>query len=142
MRGRTVLDFASGCGIAGIAAARAGALSVLCADIDPLAEAACRLNGESNRVSIHTTTDDLVGADLLPDVVLAGDICYERALAERVIALAYRPFGARRLVLVGDPGRAYLPTSRLNAIKNYSVATSIDLEDRTLRRTDVYRLVA
>lgn len=142
VRGRTVLDFASGCGIAGIAAARAGALSVLCADVDPLAEAACRLNGASNQVSIHTTTEDLIGADLVPDIVLAGDVWYERALAERVTRWLADLSARGALVLVGDPGRAYLPTTRLDAIKNYSVATSIDLEDHTLRRTDVYRMVA
>ena len=142
VRGRTVLDFASGCGIAGIAAARAGALSVLCADIDPFAEAACRLNGASNHVSIHTTTEDLVGSDLVPDIVLAGDIWYERLLAERVIGWLSSLSARGAIVLIGDPGRAYLPTSRLDSIKNYAVATSLDLEDREERRTDVYRLVA
>jgi len=142
VQGRTVLDFAAGSGIAGIAAARAGALAVLCADTDPLAETACRINGRLNEVAIDTTTDNLVGAMLVPDVILAGDICYERALSSQVIgwlgALAAR--GAT--VLIGDPGRTYLPKSGLARIINYAVSTSRDLEDQEMRQTDVYQLVA
>jgi predicted nicotinamide N-methyase len=141
VRGRTVLDFASGCGIAGIAAARAGALSVLCADIDPLAAAASRLNGSRNHVSIHTTTEDLIGSDLVPDIVLAGDVCYERALAERALAWLTGLASQGATVLLGDPGRAYLPKRGLASLKQYSVPTSLDLENREERRTLVYRLL-
>jgi predicted nicotinamide N-methyase len=141
-RGRTVLDFASGSGIAGIAAARCGALSVLCADTDPLAAIACTLNGRLNNVSVHTTTDDLIGADLVPDIVLAGDICYDRAMAARSLAWLSELSLKGAVVLLGDPGRAFLPKSGLSAIVDYDVKTSLDLEDREVRRTDVYRFVA
>ncbi|HXZ68894.1 MAG TPA: 50S ribosomal protein L11 methyltransferase [Alphaproteobacteria bacterium] len=140
--GRTVLDFASGSGIAGIAAARAGALSVLCADTDPLAAAACALNGVRNHVSLHTTTDDLIGSDLVPDLVLAGDICYERNMSSRSIKWLEELVLKGAMVLLGDPGRNYLPKSGLAHLSNYPVKTSLDLEDRETHRTDVYCLTA
>jgi predicted nicotinamide N-methyase len=138
--GRTVLDFAAGCGIAGIAAARAGALSVLCADIDPFAAAACALNGTLNQVAVHTLTDDLIGSDLVPEIVLAGDVCYEQKLASRVIAWLKSLAGHGALVLIGDPGRAYLPKSGLMPLAEYDVSVSRDIEDREVRHTGVYRL--
>jgi predicted nicotinamide N-methyase len=141
-RGRTVLDFASGSGIAGIAAARSGALSVLCADTDPLAAAACVLNGVRNQVSVHTTTDDLIGSDLVPDLVLAGDICYDRNMSSRSIKWLEELSLKGAMVLLGDPGRDYLPKSGLARLTDYSIKTSLDLEDREMRRTDVYRLTA
>jgi predicted nicotinamide N-methyase len=140
--GRTVLDLAAGSGIAGIAAARAGALSVLCCDIDPFAVAACALNGSLNRVAIHTTTDDLIGGDLVPEIVLAGDIFYEAPLARRAAAWLKALAGAGALVLVGDPGRTYLPKSGLTRLAEYEVATTRELEDAEVRRTSVYRLDA
>jgi predicted nicotinamide N-methyase len=142
VRGRTVLDFGSGSGIAGIAAARAGALSVLCADTDPLAAAACALNGARNNVSVHTTTDDLVGSDLEADLVLAGDICYDRNMSSRSVKWLGELAHKGAIVLLGDPGRNYLPTSGLSRLTDYSIKTSLDLEDREMRRTDVYRLTA
>ncbi|MFZ1990164.1 MAG: 50S ribosomal protein L11 methyltransferase [Alphaproteobacteria bacterium] len=141
-RGRTVLDFASGSGIAGIAAARSGALSVLCADTDPFAAAACTLNGVRNRVSLHTTTDDLIGSDLVPDLVLAGDICYDRNMSSRSVKWLEELALKGATVLLGDPGRDYLPKTGLARLTDYSIKTSLDLEDREMRRTDVYRLTA
>ncbi len=138
--GRTVLDFAAGSGIAGIAAARSGALSVLCADIDPFAIAACSINGALNRVAIHTTTDDLVGSDLVPDVVLAGDIFYEGPMSSRVHVWLKDIAARGALVLVGDPGRTYLPKEGLLRLAEYDVVVSRDLEDRELSRTVVYRV--
>jgi predicted nicotinamide N-methyase len=142
VQGRTVLDFASGSGIAGIAAARMGALSVLCADTDPLAEAACELNSRRNGVRVETTTTDLVGFDFVPDVVLAGDICYDRAMSSRAIAWLVELALKGAIVLIGDPGRNYLPKTGLDPITYYPVNTSLDLEDTEMRRADVYRLVA
>src|SRR3546814_6948311 len=86
IRGRTVLDFATGSGLAAIAAARAGATQVTASDIDPFAIAAAELNAEANGVTLDLTTDDLIGRDDGWAVVLAGDICYEKPLAERVTA--------------------------------------------------------
>jgi predicted nicotinamide N-methyase len=138
VRGRTVLDFASGSGLVAIAAARAGAGRVEASDIDAFAVAAIRLNAGANGVAVEPVAEDLIGADRGWDTVLAGDICYERDLAARVVAwleaLARR--GAR--VLVGDPGRSYLPRERLEAIATYEVPVTRTLEDADIKRTSVW----
>ncbi len=137
--GRRVLDFAAGSGLVGLAAARAGAADVLCADIDVFAHAAIHVNARVNGAAIRVVTHDLIGQDEGWDTVLAGDICYERDLAERVIAwlLALSARGA--LVLIGDPGRAYLPKQGLEKLGEYSVPVTRDLEDCELKRTSVWR---
>jgi predicted nicotinamide N-methyase len=138
VRGRTVLDFASGSGLVAIAAARAGAGRVEASDIDAFAIAAIRLNAGANGVAVEPVAEDLIGADRGWDTVLAGDICYERDLAARVVvwleALARR--GAR--VLVGDPGRSYLPRERLEALATYEVPVTRTLEDADIKRTSVW----
>ncbi|MBB6309372.1 class I SAM-dependent methyltransferase [Xanthobacter tagetidis] len=137
--GRRVLDFASGSGLVGIAAMKAGALSADCADIDPFARAAIALNGASNGVALTPRGADLIGADEGWDVVLAGDIAYERDLAARVFAwlLALAARGA--VVLIGDPGRTYLPKDRLEKLADYSVPVTRELEDMEIKRTSVFR---
>ena len=141
--GRTVLDFASGSGLVGLAALRAGAHSVTCADIDVFSHAAiavnCGANGHATHPNLHIATDDLIGQDAGWDTVLAGDICYERDLAERVIAwlLALSARGA--LVLIGDPGRAYLPKEGLEKLGEYQVPVTRELEDAEIKRTCVWR---
>jgi predicted nicotinamide N-methyase len=137
--GRSVLDFASGSGLAGIAAAKAGAATVAATDIDAFAVAAIAINAEANGVTLAVALADVIGLDDGWDVVLAGDVFYERDMAARVSgwlgALARR--GA--VVLVGDPGRSYLPRERLEALATYSVATTRELEDSELKRTTVWR---
>lgn len=139
VRGRRVLDFASGSGLVGIAAMKAGASSVSCADIDPFAVAAIALNGEANGVVLTPVQDDLIGRDDGWDTVLAGDIAYERDLAEKVFAwlLALAARGAS--VLIGDPGRTYLPKDRLEKLAEYSVPVTRELEDMEIKRTAVWR---
>lgn len=139
VRGRRVLDFASGSGLVGIAAMQAGALSATCADIDPFAVAAIALNGEANGVALCPVQDDLIGQDGGWDTVLAGDIAYEKDLSERVFAwlLALAARGAT--VLIGDPGRTYLPKDRLERLAEYSVPVTRDLEDMEIKRTAVWR---
>ena len=138
--GRRVLDFAAGSGVGGLAAARAGAAAVEASDIDPFALAALRLNAELNGLALTVRGDDLVGRDEGWDVVLAGDVCYERPMAER--AFAWLQALARRgaLVLLGDPGRSYLPKAGLERVTAYGVKTSRELEDSDLRNAVVWRV--
>ncbi|HEX6979140.1 MAG TPA: 50S ribosomal protein L11 methyltransferase [Alphaproteobacteria bacterium] len=146
VRGRAVLDFAAGSGIGAIAAAKAGAARVTATDIDAHAAAAMRLNAAANGVTFAISTDDLTRADDADDgvwdVVLAGDVCYERPMAEAVLAWLRRQVGRGAVVLMADPGRAYLPSSGLVEIARYDVPTSPDLEDRPMRTTRVLRLLA
>lgn len=139
MRGRAVLDFATGSGLVAIAAGMAGAGLVTAADVDPFCAAAVRLNAEANGVAVDFAGNDLVGRDDGWDAVLAGDVFYDRAFADRLIpwfsALAAR--GAT--VLVGDPGRAYLPRARLAKLAVYSVPVTRALEDAEVKRTTVWR---
>jgi predicted nicotinamide N-methyase len=138
--GRRVLDFASGSGLVAIAAALAGAARVEATDIDGFAVAAVGLNAAANGVTVEVANEDVVGQDRGWDVVLAGDVCYERDMASAVTdwlgALARR--GA--LVLVGDPGRSYLPRERLRELAVYQVPTTRELEDNEVKRTTVWRL--
>jgi predicted nicotinamide N-methyase len=139
--GRSVLDLGAGSGLAGIAALRAGAARVLAADTDPFALAAITLNARANEVALETTDRDLLVAEPGPfEVVLVGDLFYERPLAERVLSFldAARDRGAA--VLVGDPRRSYFPRGRFVEVVEYSVPVTRDLEDMEIKRTTVWRL--
>jgi predicted nicotinamide N-methyase len=143
VRGRRVLDFAAGSGLQGIAAKLAGAATVEAAEIDGFACAACRLNAEANGVEIAVREADIVGmANPGWDVVLAGDICYERPAAERITAWLRGLVTQDCLVLLGDPGRTYLPRQGLERIIAYGVKTSRELEDSDLRNAVVWRVGA
>jgi predicted nicotinamide N-methyase len=136
-----ILDLGSGCGLSAIAAAKAGAQSVIAADIDPIALAAIALNAAANDVALEWTGDDLL-ANSPPagfDAILVGDLFYERALAERTLAFieAAKP---RAQVLVGDPQRSYFPKDRFEAIAEYSVPVTRDLEDSEIKKTAVWGL--
>ena len=139
--GARVLDFASGSGLVAIAAALAGAASVEASDLDPFAHAAIVLNAAENGVAerVSVQADDLIGRDDGWDCVLAADIFYERDLALRVgdwLATLHAR-GAR--VLLGDPGRAYLPKDRLENLATYEVPVTRALEDAEIKRTGVWR---
>lgn len=142
--GKAVVDFASGSGIVGLAAARAGAARVLAADIDPFCGAALSVNAEANGVAVEFTGADLLEAPApaWAQVILAGDICYEKPLADRVMAWlgAAREAGAR--VLIGDPGRSYFPRQGLVKLAEYQVPTTRELEDMEVKRTAVWTLGA
>jgi predicted nicotinamide N-methyase len=135
--GKTVLDIGSGSGLVGLAARKAGAAHVLAADIDAFACAAIRLNAEVNHLGISVTQDDLIGQPGAWDVILVGDLFYERPLAERLLAWL-RPMTIP--ALLGDPGRSYFPRDGVEKLASYTVQTSRDLEDREIRETGVYRL--
>jgi predicted nicotinamide N-methyase len=140
--GRRVLDFASGSGIAAIAAAKAGASQVTASEIDAFALAACRLNADLNAVALTVTGDDLVGdPGTAWDVVLAGDVCYERPMAQAVFAWLCSMARGGKTVLLGDPGRSYLPREGMERVTAYSVKTSRDLEDSDLRNAVVWRVM-
>jgi predicted nicotinamide N-methyase len=135
--GKHVLDIGSGSGMVAIAAAKAGAASVLAADIDAFSIAAIRLNALANGVTVAVTQDDLIGAEGDWDVILVGDLFYERPLAERLLAWL-KTLGCP--ALLGDPGRSYFPKDQVEPLAVYNVQTSRDLEDREIRETGVYRL--
>lgn len=143
VRGRKVLDFAAGSGIAGIAAAHAGAASVEATDIDPVAVEAIRLNAEANGVAVSAHAGDATSAPTgLWDVVLAGDVCYERPMTERCFPWLRGLAGAGALVLMADPGRAYLPSQGLVQLAVFTIPTSREIEDRDTRETVIYRVEA
>ena len=135
--GKRVLDIGSGSGLVAIAAAKAGAASVLAADIDAFSAAAIALNAAANGVTVEVTQDDLIGVEGDWDVILVGDLFYERPLAERLLAWLK---ALNRPALLGDPGRSYFPKDRTERLALYNVQTSRDLEDRDIRETGVYRL--
>lgn len=141
VKGKRVLDFAAGSGLSAIGAAMAGAARVEAAEIDDFASAAIALNARTNHVAVHLVNEDLVGAEPRWEIVLAGDVCYERPMADRVIAW-FRVLAARGVaVLLGDPGRAYLPQGGLVELARYRVPTTLELEDRQMRETIVWRLM-
>ncbi len=139
VRGKRVLDFASGSGLVAIAAMKAGAASVLAADIDPWTGNAIALNAAANGVDVAYTSADLVGAPVEADAVLAGDVFYDGDFARALIPWFGRMAGEGRAVLVGDPGRAYLPKERLVACATYQVPVTRVLEDSEVKKTTVWR---
>ena len=143
--GRSVIDLAAGGGVATIAAMKAGAARAVGNDIDPMAMAAMRLNAVANDVSIGTAAEDwLAGAPGLPraDVVIAGDVCYEREMTGRAMDWLRSHAASDRLVLLGDPGRNYFKAERLEELARYDIPTSLQLENRGLRQTTVWRVLA
>ncbi len=137
VRGLNVLDFGAGSGLVAIAAMKAGARAVLAADIDRFAAAAIALNAAANDAVVHVTTEDVIGREGW-DVILVGDMCYERPLAERLMAWLSQ---SKARVLMGDPGRSYFPKSGVEKLATYRVQTTRELEDREIRETSVYGLV-
>ena len=103
VRGKTVLDFASGSGLVAIAAQLAGAKSVHAVDIDAWAEVAMRLNAELNQVTFDITHQDIIGEPVTADVILAGDVFYDQSFAKSLIPW-FSELARSKLVLVGDPG--------------------------------------
>ncbi|MDX7950206.1 50S ribosomal protein L11 methyltransferase [Lichenihabitans sp. Uapishka_5] len=139
VRGRSVLDVASGSGLVAIAAARAGAFRVWANDIDLFAQAAARLNAVANGVGVELLPGDRVGTDDGWDVVLAGDVSYERDMATHLLDWLEALHRRGALVLLGDPGRSYLPRDRLIEIASYEVPVTRALEDADVKRSAVLR---
>ncbi len=140
--GRRVLDFAAGCGLAAIAAARAGAALVEAAEIDPLAVAATRLNAALNGASVTALDGDVVGQPCRWDTVLAGDVCYEAPMTNHILPWLRGLAATGAEVWIADPGRAYLPHAGLLAIARFTVPTTRELEDRDSRTVTLFRLLS
>lgn len=141
VRGQRVIDLASGSGLVGIAAMKAGAASVLAADIDAFSLAAIAINATLNGVATAATGEDLLAAAApAADVILVGDLFYEQGLAGRCFGWLTAAQASGASVLIGDPGRSYLPKDRLVAVAQYSVPVTRDLEDAEIKKTAVWRL--
>ena len=140
--GVTAVDFASGSGLVAIAAARSGARHVIASDLDPFATAAIGLNAAANAVAelIEPVSRNLLDGAPDADLVLAADVFYERDLAQAVTAWLSGLQARGTTVLIGDPGRTYLPRERLECLKTYAVPVSRSLEDAEIKRSHVWRL--
>jgi predicted nicotinamide N-methyase len=137
VRGKRVLDLATGSGLVAIAARLAGASYVLASDIDPFSEEAIGANAEVNEVEVVWTGEDLLAGPVPDvDVVLAGDVLYEQQMAAQMLAWLGESGGP---VLLGDPGRDYLPHG-LREVAGYEIPTTRELEGAAVRRTRVFRL--
>ncbi len=139
VQGKRVLDFASGSGLVGIAAMKAGAVQCTCVDIDPFSAAAIALNGQANGVTLTALCEDIIGRDDGFDVVLAGDVSYERDMAQRVTQWLHGLATRGALVRLGDPGRSYLARSELESVADYQVPVTRALEDAEIKRSQVWR---
>lgn len=139
IRGRTVFDFATGSGIVAIAAAMAHADHVAAADTDPFCAAAVALNSTANGVSLDFRSENLIGEDESWDIVLAGDVFYDKAFASAVDGWFRRLSARGATVLIGDPGRAYLPKAGLSPLATYEVPVTRALEDAEVKKTTVWR---
>jgi predicted nicotinamide N-methyase len=142
--GKAVLDLASGSGLVGIAAQKAGAAAVTVADIDPFARAASLLNADHNGATLTFADGDLLSGTVNAgwDAVLAGDIFYERDTAARAFDFLQAQARGGALILVGDPGRAYLPKDKLLKLAEYDVPVLRDIEDGDTKMTTVWELRA
>ncbi|WP_448463197.1 class I SAM-dependent methyltransferase [Martelella sp. AMO21009] len=139
--GKRVIDFASGSGLVAIAAAKAGAASVLASDIDPFSGVAVKLNAELNNVALSFTSQNLMETTPDCDVLLAGDVFYDAQWAAALLPWLERLTARGITILVGDPGRAYCPKERLERLAEYQVPVTRVLEDSEVKRTTVWRFI-
>lgn len=139
--GKRVLDFAAGCGLAGIAAARAGAALVEACEIDALAVAATRLNAALNGVAVAALHQDMVGQPCRWDVILAGDVCYEAPMTSHILPWLRAMAGQGALVLMADPGRAYFSSDRILERLSLTVPTTRELEDHDERVVTIAQIL-
>jgi predicted nicotinamide N-methyase len=141
VQGKRVIDLASGSGLVAIAAMKAGASHVLAADIEAFAVAAISLNAQYNQVEVSVTKDDLLETAVEHvDVILVGDLFYEKSIASRCYDWLLQARNVGVGVLIGDPGRSYLPKDKLSKIAEYNVPVTRDLEDAEIKHTAVWGL--
>ena len=141
VRGKRVLDFASGSGLVAIAAMKAGAASVLAADIDPWTRTAVKLNSRLNDVELAFAADNVVGTAIDADMLLAGDVFYDKGFADTLIPWFTALVASGKTVIVGDPGRAYCPRQIMEPLATYEVPVTRALEDAEVKKTTVWRFV-
>ncbi|BAE49576.1 class I SAM-dependent methyltransferase [Paramagnetospirillum magneticum] len=139
--GKRVLDFAAGSGVTALAVAKLGAARVEAAEIDPMACYAIRTNAELNGVEVEVLADDVVGSACRWDVVVAGDVCYEAPMTAHIWPWLVKLAAEGAMVVMADPGRAYLPKTGLLRVGHYTVVTSLDLEDKAQRDVGIYKIV-
>lgn len=144
VKGKRVLDFGSGSGLVALAAVRAGASAVRAVDIDPLAEAAARLNAEANGLSLRAECSDIVGASSSSldgvDILLAGDVWYDRGAAQRFAPWLTKLVASGVRVITGDPARLYVPRN-VRELARYDVPTPLELESASARTTRILELM-
>ena len=144
VRGRHVIDMASGSGLVAIAAAKAGAAAVTAYDVDPAAAEAIRMNAAANAVTVLAVCADVLDTESLPaagtDLVLVADAFYQPELARKVIRFVERGHARGAGVLVGDFGRAYLPRDRLTSLASYDVPGQAMLEGTDIKHTTIWAL--
>ena len=142
VKGKRVLDFAAGCGIAAIAAAKAGADISMADDIDLLAQAAVLINAEHNgvKIEIHRVLDmdkPFTGAD----IIILGDVCYQQAMSTTIMRWLTLCLGKGVRILIADPGRAYVPKDGMKGLARYTVPTMLELEDQKTREVVVWEFM-
>ena len=141
IRGKRVLDIACGSGLVGIAAMRAGAASVVCNDIDPYAGAAVALNAQLNGMELAFTGEDLLAGPVpYVDIILAGDICYEKPMTDAMLTYFRRAAPHKIEVYIGDPHRTYFPKTGLIRLADYDILTNADIEDAAVKPASVWKL--
>ena len=139
---RRVLDFGAGGGLAAIAAAKCGAAEVVACDLDPLAAVMQRLNAALNDVAFTSLTADAVTLRINAEVILAGDVCYEREPAEATVAWLRQRASEGSVILLADPGRHYVPSDGLELVETYVVPVLRELESVEVKRTRLWRLLS
>ena len=141
VHGKRVLDLAAGSGLVAMAAALAGAATVRAVEVDPLAVAAIELNARVNEVSVTAELADILDGPVGDaEVILAGDVFYSRAMAERVLGFLRRAAKSGVVVLVGDPQRAFLPSALFTALATMQVPVTQALESADIKATTIWQL--
>ncbi|MTH99304.1 methyltransferase [Roseibium sp. RKSG952] len=141
VRGKRILDFASGSGLVGIACMKSRATACLCVDIDPFAKCAGELNADLNSVSLTYLCEDMLDAPVPDvDVLFCGDVFYDKPMADKVLAFLDKALASGLEVYVGDPGRSYLPKDRLTRLAHFTVPVIGALEDADVKNTAVFQL--
>ena len=142
VRSKRVLDFGAGGGLAALAAARAGAADVVASDVDAVAAVVQQMNAALNELEVRSSTTDLIGTAPDLDVVLAGDVCYDRAQSPRITTWLRTLAAQGKTVFLADPSRAYAPSGEVDLVATFEVPTLRELESANSRTTRLLRVRA